>query len=233
MLILGLLETGLELIPTEIVNNPTILSSAQLRGKTPETMLLDESFHANALHQLPDAEKRGRPDIAHRSLLTALDSVLAREQQLDVFLHTYEGKIITIKPGTRLPRRTPRFVGLIEQLLVHHRVPTQGEALLQIRPGTLETYLQELHPTTTILLSPEGTPQSPLQLAQTLQKEPKPVVFVGGFAHGQVSPAFAPLINQQVSFDPALLPTSTVVGMLIHGYEQALNLTAQRFRQRK
>lgn len=233
MLVLGLIETALELVPTDLANHPTVMNSAQKRGKTPTEVLLDESIHSKALQTLPDAEKRGRPDIAHRSLLVAMDSVLAREDQLEVFLHTYSGEIIQIAKNTRLPRRTPRFVGLMEQLLLNKQVPRQGEPLLKIIPGTLKSYLADLKPSHTVLLSESGTQMAPTQLAKALSNETKPLVLVGGFAHGTPKSTLTELVNRQVSFDPESLPTSTIVGMLVHGMEQVQDLSTRRFQASK
>ncbi len=231
MLILGLIETALELVPKDLAHHPAIVANARLRNKPPTQILLDERLHSKAFQNLPDANKRGRPDIAHRSLLVALDSVLARAGQLEVFIHTYPGDIIQIASGIRLPRRTPRFVGLIEQLLLTKRVPPKGTPLLQMVPKNLETYLKALNPSRTVLLSEKGVPTSPLKLAQSLQTEAKPVVLVGGFAHGDPQSNLSDLVDQQVSFDPEQLPVSTIVGMLVHGMELALDLITQRFSQ--
>jgi rRNA small subunit pseudouridine methyltransferase Nep1 len=233
MLVLGLIQTALELIPAHLVNHPIVLDNARSRGKPPQELLLDERLHAKAFETVPDAKKRGRPDIAHRSLLVALDSVLAKEGQLELFIQTYGGDIIQVKAETRLPRRISRFIGLMEQLLVNKRVPLRGEPLLQIIPGTLETFLSELNPSRTILLSEKGFPTTPTQLAQVLVKESRPVVLVGGFAHGDPTGGLSQLVDQKVSFDPETLATSTIVGMLIHSMEQVLDLSTQRFHKVK
>lgn len=233
MIILGLIETALELVPAELSTHPVVVNTAKMRGKPPQEILLDESLHSKVLQTLPDAEKRGRPDIAHRSLLIALDSVLARAGQLNVFVHTYTGEIITIHPGTRLPRRTPRFVGLMEQLLLNKRVPPTGEPLLQVIPETLDSHIRQMKPSQTILLSEKGLPVSPTQLAKTLLKEPNSVVLVGGFAYGSPKSDFTNSIDQRVSIDPETLPVSTIVGMLIHGVEQVLDLSIRRFQESK
>ena len=231
MLIIGLIETALELVPEDIADHPVVVNTAQKRGKQPTKILLDESIHAKAIQTLPDAEKRGRPDVAHRGLLVALDSVLARANQLEIFVHTYSGEIIQIAKNTRLPRRMQRFVGLMEQLLLTKRVPAKGDPLLQIVPETLETYLAKLKPSQTILLSEKGTQISPTNLSKTLVKEAKPLVLIGGFAHGVPNTAIAELVDQQVSLDPDLLPVSTVVGMLVHSMEQVLDLSTRRFQE--
>ncbi|MFX1245652.1 MAG: 16S rRNA methyltransferase [Promethearchaeota archaeon] len=224
MLLLGLVETSLELVSEEMVQHSSVLRTAKARGKEPAHLLLDEAVFPKVVQALSTSEKRGRPDIAHRSLLIALDSVLAQNEQLQVFVHTIADQVIQIRPGTRLPRREARFVGLIEQLLQAGRVPQSGSPLLELYAGTLEKYLNELTPSRTIVLTPTGTPMTPLALAKTLVSEARPLVLVGGFAHGELSTRITDLANETVSLHPEFLPTSTIVGMIIHNLETALNL---------
>ena len=74
---------------------------------------------------------------------------------------------------------------------------------------------------------------SPTALAQALLDEPTPLVLIGGFAHGDPQSNLLPLVDQQVSLDPESLPTSTIVGMLIHSMEQVLDLSTRRFQTSK
>jgi len=224
MLLLGLVETSLELIPEEQARHPSVLRLAKARKKPPLQLLLDEATLPKVVATFSAPEKHGRPDIAHRSLLLALDSVLARTGKLQVFVHTIADHIITIASGTRLPRREPRFVGLIEQLLHSGRVPQSGTTLLNLYAGTLEGYLDDLAPSQIYLLAHTGTPSSPQEFAQTLTTEKRPLVLVGGFAHGPVSPQIAHFANEVVSLHPDALPTSTIVGMVIHNLETALKI---------
>lgn len=229
MLVLGLIESSIELVPEMLAGDPVVVTSAQLRGKPPNHILLDESLHSKVIRTLPDSQKRGRPDVVHRCLLIALDSVLAKSGHLEVFVHTITGEIIQLATSTRLPRRTQRFVGLMEQLLLNKRVPLKGDPLLQIVPGNLETYLKFIEPSQTFLLSVEGTPMSPTHLAKVLVKETKPVVLMGGFAHGKVNSDVLELVDQQISIDPELLAASTIVGMMVHSVEAVLDLSTRRF----
>ena len=225
MLILGLVETSLELIPEQLARHPSVLRWAKKRGKPPTHLLLDEAAVPKVVEGLPDSEKRGRPDIAHRSLLIALDSVLARSGHLKVFVHTIDSQVITITPGTRLPRREPRFIGLVEQLLLSGRVPQTGTPLLELYSGSLDQYLEELAPTRTFASSHSGTPMMPLEFAQSLATEARPLVLVGGFAHGVLSPQISHLASDLVSLHTDALSTSTIVGMIVHNLETALNAT--------
>lgn len=224
MLLLGLVETSLELIPEEYASHPSVLRVANTRRKPPSQLLLDNATLPKVVATFSAPEKHGRPDIAHRSLLLALDSVLAHKGKLQVFVHTIADQIITITSGTRLPRREARFVGLIEQLLHTGRVPQSGTTLLNLYTGTFEQYLHDLAPSRTYLLADTGRASSPQEFAQTLAAETRPLVLVGGFAHGTVSPHIAHFANEIVSLHPDALPTSTVVGMVIHNLESALKI---------
>jgi rRNA pseudouridine-1189 N-methylase Emg1 (Nep1/Mra1 family) len=121
----------------------------------------------------------------------------------------------------------------MEQLLLNKRVPPSGEPLLQVIPETLESYLRKVKPSQIILLSEQGAPMAPIQLAKSLLNEAKPVVLVGGFAHGSPKSDLGKLVDQRVSFDPETLPVSTIVGMLIHGVEQVMDLGTRRFQESK
>jgi rRNA small subunit pseudouridine methyltransferase Nep1 len=234
MLSLGIVETALELVPTAIAKHPSVVAAAKTRGRPPTGILLDEGVHSPAMSRLPDAEKRGRPDIVHRALLTILDSVFVRESQLaSLFVHTYDGRIVEVDPHTRLPRRFVRFVGLMEQLLSGQaKKPAPGaEPLLRVRSELLTGFVQVLHPSCVILLTEDGIPTSPAELAKHLLAESNPLVLVGGFARGAFSQSVRELATQRVSVDPEPLSTSTVVGMVLHSLENGLDLAGRRFRE--
>lgn len=233
MLILGLVEAALELVPETIAHDSTVVAAARARRKVPRQTLLDESVHHMVMQNLPNRERRGRPDIVHRSLLTALDSVFAREAELQLFVHTYTGQIFEVNQRTRLPRRYNRFVGLMEQLLLKKTLPAQGNPLLQLHDGPIAQYVQLLQPTRTFLLAEDGQSISPVELAQLIIDEAKPMVLAGGFAHGTITSEIVQLADQKVCLDPESLPTSTTIGMLLHTLEITLNLTEQRFSKAK
>lgn len=230
-MLIGIVESALELVPKLITNHPTILAAAQSREKKPEHTLLDEALHARAMHRLDAREKRGRPDILHRSLLMIFDSVFAREKPVHVFIHTYDGRIIEITPQTRLPRRFNRFTGLIEQLLITGQVPPQGPPLLQVRQDALATYVKGLEPSQVFLLSSKGALTSPARFIQQLLAESNPLILMGGFAHGTFSSEITQLANTTVSLDPESLPTSTILGMILHNLETVLQLGDQRIQR--
>ncbi len=111
-------ETALELIPQELQSDRMIQEEARKRHLKPESMILDSNKHFIPMRSLKNHEKRGRPDILHFSLLTALES-LANKQKLVgcILVHTQNDDLLEFSPETRLPRNYSRFVGIMEQLL--------------------------------------------------------------------------------------------------------------------
>jgi rRNA small subunit pseudouridine methyltransferase Nep1 len=86
MLNIIFVETSLELVPFQMLRHPSVKRNAKKRGKKPEETLLDRSLHHFGMHNLPQAEKRGRPDIIQICLLEALGSPLNRLGNLDQYL---------------------------------------------------------------------------------------------------------------------------------------------------
>ena len=91
-----LVDCGLEIIPKQIRHNPSI--SRSISQKNYSSQLLDNALHHNAMKNLKNFEKRGRPDITHLCLLNALGSPLNKEEKLKLYIHTIHNKIFEINP---------------------------------------------------------------------------------------------------------------------------------------
>ncbi len=140
-------EASLELVPEELWEHPSVYKVAWRRGKRPGETLLDASLHHPAIRKagLEEAEKRGRPDIVHVLLLEATSSPLIEEGYAEVYLHTIGDYVITVWPGTRVPRNYNRFVGLMEQLFAEGIVPPgSNNPLMTIRPMSLRSLIRSL-----------------------------------------------------------------------------------------
>ncbi len=125
-----ILESGLELVPEQIRRHPQVVRTAKRYGLKPGEMILDKSLHYNAMFELPQKWKRGRPDILHVSLLNILDSPLAEEGLVEVYFQSFDGRIFQVDHTTRLPKNYERFKGLMAQLLREGRVPPRGDPLI-------------------------------------------------------------------------------------------------------
>lgn len=228
MLTLIIAEASLEPIPKKILNHPQIQNYAKKLGKKPDFILLDKSYHYEAMGNLPLKEKRGRPDIVHLSLLEALGSPLNLEGLLQTYVHTLNNEVIHVNPKTRLPKNYNRFVGLMEQLFQTLRVPPEGEPLLTLKKLPLEKLLRRIGSTYIVAFTRLGKPQTPIQTAKKLVKQKNPAILIGGFPHGHFTNQTLKLANEKICIDPEGLDAWIVVSRILTAYEEALNLPEKR-----
>ncbi|MEM2454601.1 MAG: 16S rRNA methyltransferase [Candidatus Bathyarchaeia archaeon] len=231
LLILVLAEAALEPIPREIWDHPIIRSFSRRRGKHPRLIVLDRSHHHFAMKDLPNSEKRGRPDIVHFCLLEALGSPLNKEGLLRTYVHTIDDNAISIDPETRLPRNFNRFIGLIEDLFKHGHVPPKGKSLLSLETRSLPRLIEALKPTYTVIFERSGEPKTFEDVALKLAMENRPAVLVGGFPHGEFSEETIRLADEVVCVDSEVLDAWVIVSRIIYEYERAIGLPKKRLEQ--
>lgn len=222
-------ESALEPIPQEIWGHPVIRRFSRRKGKPPRLLLLDRSYHHHAMRGLPASEKRGRPDIIHFCLLEALGSPLNREGLLRTYVHTINNCVVYVEPDVRLPRNFNRFVGLIEDLFEHGRVPPSGRPLLSLEEKTLRDLMRELKPTYTIIFDTSGRAGTLEEIASRLVREDRPAVLIGGFPHGEFTEETMSLADESVCVDPEVLEAWVVVSRIIYEYERAIGLAKRRW----
>ncbi|MBS7643655.1 16S rRNA methyltransferase [Candidatus Bathyarchaeota archaeon] len=223
-------ESALEVVPEALWGHPAIWKHAKREGKEPSQVLLDRSYHHSAMFKLEGAEKRGRPDIIHVTLLEALGSPLNKEGLLQIFVHTIGDYVIWVNPKVRIPRNYNRFVGLIEQLFEKGRVPVDGEPLLALKRQSLKQLFKVLNPTFIVAFSRLGERKSICEVTQQLIKRLRPLVLVGGFPRGHFADETIRLADEVVCVDPETLETWIIVSRVIYDYEQAINLTSKRLK---
>jgi rRNA small subunit pseudouridine methyltransferase Nep1 len=221
MLRLLLVDSELELVPGEICRHPAVSSSARKRGKKAHEVLLDSTLHHSALKDLPQGERRGRPDIVHLFLLLALESVLSKRGMLEAFIHTRNDELIDIDPATRLPKSYSRFVGLIEALFADKAVPSGKRPLLRLRPHfPLQRCIQEIPHSQAVVLSQEGRG---VRLAQYLQGRTDLLCLIGGFSKGEFR-SDVRRAGEAISIFDQPLTAWTVASEIIVSYQNALGL---------
>jgi len=230
MLTIVVAESALEVVPNDLWNHPAIWKHAEKKGKKPMEVLLDRSYHHSAMLKLERAEKRGRPDIVHVTLLEALGSPLNKEGLLQIFIHTIGDHVIWLNPKVRIPRNYNRFVSLIEQLFEMRKVPVTGEPLLILKRQSLKQLFKELNPTFTVAFSRLGERKSIHEVMQQLTKKLRPLVLIGGFPRGHFADETVRLADEVISVDPETLETWMVVSRVIYDYEQAINLPFKRLK---
>lgn len=223
-LVLG--EAGLELVPKELWQHPAVRKNAERRGKKPSDVLLDVSIHYSAMRKLRDKHKRGRPDIVHLCLLSALETPISNRGLLRIYIHTYDNRIIYVDPSVKLPRHYLRFVGLMEQLLKEGRVPPEGETkLLWIsKEGGIERLIDNINPSRIFLFTEKGVRYKALELASKIVKEEEPLIIIGAFQAGEFSDRVKKLANEKVSIYEEALNSWIIVSRILSSLEIVLGL---------
>ncbi|HVP40542.1 MAG TPA: hypothetical protein VMS95_01140 [Candidatus Krumholzibacteriaceae bacterium] len=229
MLTVVLAESALEPIPKQLWKHPLIRKYVQKRGKNSRFLLLDRSYHHAAMKTLDEAEKRGRPDIVHFSLLELLGSPLCKEGLLQVYIHTIGDSVISVDKETRLPRNYNRFLGLMEQLLELKRIPPEGPSLLTLTEDmTFPQLMEKIRPDFIVTFSRKGTAKTLEKTVSEFVKKKNPVAVVGGFPHGTLSENVTKLADEVTSIDREMLEAWIVVARVVYEYERQIGLPLKR-----
>ncbi len=181
MLYLNIIDSELELIPIDLIDDYAIIKMAKASHKDVENLILDSNFmHRSIEKKFPGmANRMGRPDIFHHLLNVTQDSILNSKNGLRVRIHTKNDEIIEINPATRVPRSYNRFVGIIEKLLRTGVIESNsGEVLMSLKKGNWESLIRE--DSKNILLSPRGEKGT----MEGNFTEANLNVFIGGFSEG-------------------------------------------------
>jgi len=232
-LTLVFVETAIQRVPEEIRSHPQIKRYASRRGKSPDEILLDRSYHHSAMKQLPRTrgvlpEKMGRPDIIHNALLQVLETPLNWANQLTVMIHTQDDQLININPKIRLPKNYTRFVGLIEQLFDQKQVPMEGEPLLTVKEASLKRSVAKITPSRVIGLTRIGKPELLRNVANDIAKDTKPIVFIGAFPRGHFTEDTNRLMTETYSVDKHPLDTWIVAGRFVYDFEWSIGVAEKR-----
>ena len=219
MLTLLLADSELELLPESIAGHGCCVSAARKRGKSPRETLLDSTVHYPALERLEQGSRRGRPDLVHFFLLTALDSIQNLEGRLRVLVHTRNGQVIRVRPDTRLPKNQNRFVSLMEQLLLRGQVPPHGDALMSVEEGTVQGILKEVKADKTIVLSPRGRTVD-LRRYFSRMRARDVACIIGGFPDGDFTSPVYDLADEAVSISPHVLKVWTVASEILVNFRK-------------
>ncbi len=222
MLNLLLVDSEIETVPQEIANHPAVRINAAKRKKPASQILLDATLHHSAMKRLPQADRRGRPDIVHFFLLLGLESVLSHKGLLRIFVHTRNDELIVVDPTTRLPKNYPRFVGLMESLLADKTVPSRGTPLLKLNEGySFKRCLDEIPHSEVIVLSEQG---KRVRLNQHFSGKKDLLCVIGGFSRGDFRSDVYSGADEVISIFEEPLTVWTVTSELIVNYENALGI---------
>lgn len=213
MLHIVLAGAEVELAPEAIAGHPAVRTTAKELNRKGTEVLLDQNVHGPALRQLPEGERRGRPDILHYTLLVLLESPLNKQGGLKVLVHTRHGELVHIRPDTRLPRGEARFQGLLSKvlrdgasqdkdpLLWSDGVVSPAEVLAQCKGPTLR-------------LDEGGAALAPLELARRAKGGDLTVV-LGAFPSGDFPADWKAAAPDAVSIFPQALNAWAVAAEVV------------------
>lgn len=224
---LVLAEASLEVIPKELWNEPSVIAYCRRRRKDPGRCLLDIVYYYRAMRKLKDAEKRGRPDIVHSAMLSALETPLNKEGLLKLYVHTYSNYVIYVDPSVRLPKNYNNFLNLMEQLFELKLVPPRGKPLLTLEAKDFSKLVLELKPDYAVALDTDGSLTSLSKLALKLSNFKSPAVAIGGFQRGSLSEDVKKNCNELLSIGNFSFLASVVISRLIYELELKTGIYAK------
>lgn len=229
MLTLVLADAELELVPDAVKSHPQVVAAARARDRRPARTLLDASLHHEALRDLPEGERRGRPDLVHFALLLALDSALNQDDGLRVVVHTRNDERLAVNPATRLMRHYPRFVGLMEKLFREGYSPNEREPLLLLEPGwPLERVIERHRSGPVVCFRESGPPTEPAAFLAAKAAAGDLTVVLGCFPHGDYRSDPAGWSDEVVSLGGPALSVWSVEMEVIAGWERAVGTFPRR-----
>ena len=221
MLTLVLAEAEVELVPAELRCHPAVIAHARQRKKQPTQILLDSNYHHAAMNNLPEGRRRGRPDITHLFLLTALESIVNKQGQLNIIVHTRNDMVITVRPETRIMRNYERFLGLMEKLFEKHVVPDEKQPLLSLQQNIpLKQVIEQVQADEVITFSKDGTSIRLQDYFEELKKQKKHhlLCIIGGFPSGTFHTDLTTISTDIFSLYPDVLPAWTVASEILVNY---------------
>ncbi len=209
-----LAEAEVEIVPPEIRGHPQVRKVAREASRRPEEMLLDANHHWQAMQSLPDAKRRGRPDITHLTLLTILESPLCKAGHAEVLVHTRDGHLLRVRRDTRLPRAEARFQGLMAKVLTTGR-SNEGDPLIQDLGRVEPVDVVKDAPTSIVRLDEGGAQVQPWNLSAG-------TAVIGAYPAGEWSEAWRLAVPEAISIWPESLNAWAVAAEIVAGQRHAM-----------
>ena len=221
-----LAETSLETIPAEIKNDLSVRKYLSKMKKTSNEVILDTNLHINLMKNLKDSKQRGRPDIAHFAILAAYGSLLSKREKLQMFIHTYNDKLIILSPNIRPPKSIERFKGLILQLFDKMKIPVDSkEPLMEIQDKTLPELMKSLRKKHDLIVefTVNGEKMTSHQYSSLIHSRTNPLLIFGGFSTGHLKSLPKNFVDYHISIYNEGLDLFAVISHVlssIHNFEE-------------
>lgn len=220
MLSLIIAESSLELVPRDLQKHNSVTAYCKKMGKNPPEVLLDNSWHFAAMKGIKNEIKRGRPDIVHLCLLEACSIPLYEEDEIAVYVHTIDDKVISVGSGVRLPKSYHRFAGIIEKLFLEKTIESDGKMLFEIKNMTFSELIDKIRPERVIGLSSDGKKSSYEQVARLFDDDA--CLVIGGFPKGDFADSTKKRIDSMYSVEQRPLEAHVVLARILYEYEKMI-----------
>jgi len=213
MLTILLVDSELELIPKEMLDDYSIIKLSRQRKKPARDILLDSNFMHTAIDRhFPNSSRRmGRPDIIYNFLQVALESILNKRRGLTIYVHTKKDKVLWFNPEVNLPKSYNRFIGLIEDLFKKGEIKSEGKTLISIKDESFEELLKTSQKGELMVLSPSGEPR---RLANFFDGRGDRTVIIGGFSEGDYTSPVYEISKSYKIFNEELTIWTTAMEMI-------------------
>ena len=213
-----LAEAAIEVFPKELLEDMKTRQYLSKLKKSADDLLLDMSYHSHLTTNLPDAEKRGRPDIVHFALLSCFGSILARDHRLNVIIHTYNDEILHLHPDIRLPKNIERFNGLMLQLFKEKQIPPDSqEPLMTISKSSLSDFVTELRDKHDLIIefSVKGEQKSSSEYSEIIHNAINPLLIFGAYPKGEIKGLPDDLVDRKIAIYEEGLDLFAVISQIL------------------
>jgi rRNA small subunit pseudouridine methyltransferase Nep1 len=220
MISLVLAESALELVPSELIHHPSVVSHAKKLGKHSSEILLDNSWHFAAMKGIKNEMKRGRPDLVHFSILEATTIPLYLQNKIKLYIHTADDKVISFGQNVHVPKSYHRFAGVIEKLFREKQIIANNDVLLKIKDQTFSELLHEINPSKVIGFSANGDTKSYEKIVSEISDDA--CLVFGGFQKGHFSDLIENKINDLYSVGNESFEGHVVIARMLYEYEKTI-----------
>jgi len=217
-------EAAMELVPQILRNHPSVRNHSKRTGRGSNELFLDISYHHKAMVEknIDQWWKRGRPDIVHFDLVTALSTPLFKQKKLQVYVSTFDNNLVTLSQDLRIPKNYSRFEGLMIGIM-NKQKSKDSPALIEYQKDVNFNTLMEkiVKPDLIIGFSVKGTKSkiSDILRNNAIDTSKHYCFVVGGFQRGYFSDIVSEACDVIYSISPLSLESHVVISRILYECE--------------
>ncbi|HEY9399487.1 MAG TPA: ribosome biogenesis protein [Nitrososphaeraceae archaeon] len=217
-------EAAIELVPQILRNHPSVKNHSKRIGRDSNEILLDISYHHKAMveQNIRQWWKRGRPDIVHFDLVEALSTPLFKQKKLQVYVFTFDNKLIIINENLRIPKNYFRFERLMISIFNNHK-NKKSSNLIELREnvGFNDLIRKIIRPDLVLGFSVKGTKIkiSDILRNHAVDNSKNYCFVVGGFQRGHFSETVNRTCSSVYSISPYSLESHVVIARVLYECE--------------